>query len=183
MSILMIEVNIWCKHYVPKPPMCGTEAPERGQSEDGGAELFALSSVPLVYIPWHSQGLGRRRGCSAAPGRHLCRKSPALCWAVLNWFCSSLIRPSEKRDSLRRESIEIAPCQTSSHFGNEWRNLWWYMFTDPQMRISKGTHVCFVICAAVSLMFRPFHPWHCSSCSDPVHCFPCCWRSPSIARI
>lgn len=131
MNILPIEVNTWCKQYLLKPPVCYTEAPTNGRSKDGRAEVFALSSVPLVYILWHYQGVGRWKGCSTEPCRyHAGDRSHVLSSAELScsvtfpgatelqcWSCSNLIRPSEKRDSLGGESIEIAPWQRFRYFG------------------------------------------------------------------
>lgn len=150
MSISMIKVNVWCKHCLPKPPVCCAEAPASVPSEDGGAELFALSSVPLVYTPDITEGgqerlFGSTRLGPGLPCAERCWTEPLrrLPWGteLQCWFCSALSRPSEKRESLRKESIEIAPCQRSSRFGNEWRNSWWYMLADPRMRLSKDTRL------------------------------------------
>lgn len=195
MSISMIEVNVWCNHCLPKPPVCCAEAPASVPSEDGGAELFAFSSVPLLYTPWHYRGrageaVPQHQAGTWAGGGQPCAER---CWTeplrrlpwgteLQCWFCKALSRPSEKRESLRKESIEIAPCQRSSRFGTEWRNSWWYMLTDPQMRLSKDT--CLLRHRHRSIFnVQAFSPLALEQLWRPCPSLLVLLGSPSVARI
>lgn len=129
-----------------------------------------------------STRLGPGLPCAERCWTELLRRLP---WGteVQCWFCSALSRPSEKRESLRKESIEIAPCQRSSRFGNEWRNSWWYMLADPQMRLSKDTHLLRHRRRSKYLYVRAFSPLALEQLCRPCPSLLLLLGSPSVARI